>query len=205
VILDDQIIWVKEGRQKAERDDTASGRDKIQNQHEFIHIFRKNGERKAPSEEAISESALSEEEKWQYFQSVWKIPPVRKMEGHPAISPDELALRIIKMYSFKGDTVLDPFLGSGTTVKVAQELGRQAIGYEREVKYKETIEKKITQITPPQEFEPVSEFSRRTLDELETNQPSGRNDLTERLQALRDKLSPAKPEVATNFQEQAAA
>jgi DNA modification methylase len=51
------------------------------------------------------------------------------MEGHPAVSPDELARRIVKMYSFTGETVLDPFLGSGTTLKVAQELGRSAIGY----------------------------------------------------------------------------
>lgn len=205
VILEDQIIWVKEDRSKAERDDTASGRDKIQTQHEFIHIFRKNGERKLPSEEAASESTLTEDEKGQYFQSVWNIPPVRKMEGHPAISPDELALRIIKMYSFKGDTVLDPFLGSGTTVKVAQELGRQSIGYEREEKYMAIIEKKIASInTQPQKFEEVGEFAKRQLEELENNQPQKTRDLTDSLETLRQELA-ITSEVGPHIQEQVAA
>jgi DNA modification methylase len=44
------------------------------------------------------------------------------MEGHPAIFPDELVYRLVRMFSYEGDTVLDPFLGTGTTVKVAREL-----------------------------------------------------------------------------------
>ncbi|MBF0259112.1 MAG: hypothetical protein HQK62_09785, partial [Desulfamplus sp.] len=211
VILEDQIIWVKEEPSRVELDETSSGKDRIRNQHEFIHIFRKNGERKASSEEAAS--ALTKDERHQYFRSVWKIPPVKKIEGHPAVAPDELALRIIKMYSFKGDTVLDPFLGSGTTVKVAQELGRQAIGYEREAKYREIIEQKIASTnTQPQKFEAVSEFAKRQLEELENNPLQKTRDLTKSLQALQNKFSLAKSEVdmqsietETNLQENAAA
>jgi DNA modification methylase len=65
------------------------------------------------------------------------------MQGHPAMYPDELAYRLIKMFSYEGDTVLDPFLGSGTTIKVARQLGREAIGYEREDQYKQVIMEKL--------------------------------------------------------------
>ena len=65
------------------------------------------------------------------------------MDGHPSIYPDELVRRLVLMFSYVGDTVLDPFLGSGTTVKVARELGRDAVGYERDPKYKEVIMRRL--------------------------------------------------------------
>ncbi|MBF0204588.1 MAG: site-specific DNA-methyltransferase, partial [Desulfamplus sp.] len=206
-----QIVWVKDLDSKEDEDKT-SGRYSILNQHEFIHIFRKNGERKAPSEEAVSKSALTKDERNQYFRSVWTMPPVAKMEGHPAVSPDELARRIIKMYSFTGETVLDPFLGSGTTCKAAQELGRRSIGYEREEKYRELIEKKIASTnTQPQKFEAVGEFAKRQLEELENNQPQKTNALSESLQKLKNQfplISEADVKsikAETNLQENAAA
>ena len=57
--------------------------------------------------------------------------------------PDEMVNRVVRMFSYAGDTVLDPFLGSGTTVKVARSLERVGIGYERELKYKPVIMKKL--------------------------------------------------------------
>ncbi|MBU2549598.1 MAG: site-specific DNA-methyltransferase, partial [Proteobacteria bacterium] len=63
--------------------------------------------------------------------------------GHPAIYPDSLVERLIRMFSYEGDTVLDPWLGSGTTVKVARELNREAVGYEKEAQYKSVIMKKL--------------------------------------------------------------
>ena len=78
-----------------------------------------------------------------YSDGVWKIEPVRNTDGHPCMYPDELVNRLVRMFSYAGDTVLDPFLGSGTTVKVARDLERVGIGYERELKYKPVIMKKL--------------------------------------------------------------
>ena len=79
------------------------------------------------------------------------------------------------MYSFVGETVLDPFLGSGTTIKVARELGREGIGYEREAKYMATIAEKLAATSTP-EAESVTEYSNRQLEELEANQPEKTDD-----------------------------
>jgi len=75
---------------------------------------------------------------------VWEIEPMRSSQyDHPCVYPDELVDRLIRMFSYVGDRVLDPFLGSGTTVKVARELGREGIGYERELMYKPVIMKRL--------------------------------------------------------------
>ena len=67
-----------------------------------------------------------------------------KLNGlHPAIMPEQIPYRLIKMYSFVNDIVLDTFTGSGTTLKVAKELNRNYIGYEIYQQYKPLIEKKI--------------------------------------------------------------
>ena len=76
----------------------------------------------------------------------WHISTVNSNKEHPAQFPEEIPERLIKMYSFKGDNVLDPFLGSGTTVKVARELDRFGFGYEKEIKYKPVIEMKLQEI-----------------------------------------------------------
>lgn len=70
-------------------------------------------------------------------------PAKAKIEGHPAPFPKELPYRLIKLYSFYGDTVLDPFMGSGTTAEVALELGRNVIGYEINEEYTSLIKSKI--------------------------------------------------------------
>lgn len=102
-------------------------------------------------------------------------PIGQENEGHPTVFPDELALRIIKMYSFVGETVLDPFLGSGTTIKVARELGREGIGYEREeALYRGVIESKLEGTLSKEDSEPketLTEYSERQLEELEAIQP----------------------------------
>jgi DNA modification methylase len=69
-------------------------------------------------------------EEWKaFFSGHWSFGGERQTL-HEAMFPDELPCRLIRMFSFVGETVLDPFLGSGTTVKVALDLGRKAIGYE---------------------------------------------------------------------------
>jgi DNA modification methylase len=110
--------------------------------YEFIMIFRKPGKsRKVPSERKKA-SELSKEEWKEYFKGHWYFGGVRQ-KGHEAMFPEELPKRVIKMFSFQGDTVLDPFLGSSTTAKVALSLRRNAVGYEINEKYVPVIRNKI--------------------------------------------------------------
>ncbi|NHV97760.1 MAG: site-specific DNA-methyltransferase [Thaumarchaeota archaeon] len=85
------------------------------------------------------------EEKW--YLTIWRITNVlpfeNRLEKGVAAFPEEIPRRLIKLYTFVGETVLDPFLGSGTTTKVAKELGRNSIGYEIDLELKDTILKKI--------------------------------------------------------------
>jgi site-specific DNA-methyltransferase (adenine-specific) len=81
-----------------------------------------------------------------YTKSVWTFATTNGVKkGHPAPFPEELPKRLIKFYTYLGDTVLDPFLGSGTTCKVAKAWGRKSIGYEIDKSYKYEIQKKISQ------------------------------------------------------------
>ena len=73
-------------------------------------------------------------------------PAKAKTEGHPAPFPKELPHRLIKLYSFYGDTVLDPFMGTGTTAEAAIELDRNVIGYEINADYSDIIKKKIQRV-----------------------------------------------------------
>ncbi|MEO0268963.1 MAG: site-specific DNA-methyltransferase, partial [candidate division WOR-3 bacterium] len=110
--------------------------------YEFIHIFKKPGKNKKVSKEIKEASKLSKEEWKEYFSGHWHFGGAKQI-GHEAMFPDELPRRLIKMYSFVGDTVLDPFLGSGTTVKVALELKRNAIGYEINKDFLKIIKEKL--------------------------------------------------------------
>jgi site-specific DNA-methyltransferase (adenine-specific) len=83
-----------------------------------------------------------------WYVNVWdmtNVLPLNRIEKDVAAFPDELPYRLIKMLSFVGETVLDPFLGSGTTSKVAKELGRNSIGYEIDEKLIPVIQAKIAQ------------------------------------------------------------
>jgi len=72
-------------------------------------------------------------------------PAKAKSIGHPAPFPEELPKRLIRLYSFWGDIVLDPFVGSGTTVKVAEDLGRQGIGYDINPEYIKLAQRRLGQ------------------------------------------------------------
>ena len=97
--------------------------------YEFILIFRKQGEAPAVPAEAKDASRMTADEWNQYFYGHWNFPG-EKQRKHLAMFPIELPRRLIRMFSFTGETVLDPFVGSGTTVLAARELGRSGIGYE---------------------------------------------------------------------------
>ena len=113
--------------------------------YEWIIVFSKEGKRK-PVDKAIKEASQLTHEEWTDWvcNSIWEMQPASaKREGHPAPFPDELPKRIIKIHTFVGDTVLDPFAGSGTTSKVAKELGRNSIAYDINDEYLETFKKKV--------------------------------------------------------------
>jgi modification methylase len=97
--------------------------------YEFIQIFKKPGAGKKVPPEIKQASKLTKEEWKEYFGGHWLFGGARKV-GHEAMFPEELPRRLIRMFTFRGDTVLDPFLGSGTTVKIALEQGRNVLGYE---------------------------------------------------------------------------
>lgn len=110
--------------------------------YEYILIFKKPGKYKKIPQEIKEKSKLSKEEWKEYFKGHWNFPPAKQIE-HEAMFPDELPKRIIKMFSFVGETVLDPFMGSGTTAKVAIELERNVIGYEINQEYEKIIREKV--------------------------------------------------------------
>ena len=102
---------------------------------EFILLFRKGKLRKFQPKDALRyESAFTKKQRDEWFSQIWSFKGTRQtaseLERRTAAYPEEIAERLIRMFSVKGETVLDPFLGSGTTVKVAIENERNSIGYE---------------------------------------------------------------------------
>ncbi|HOW81991.1 MAG TPA: DNA methyltransferase [Spirochaetota bacterium] len=110
--------------------------------YEHILIFKKPGESIKQDIEIKKKSEITKEEWKEYFSGHWNFGGVKQIE-HQAMFPDELPKRLIKMFSFYGETVLDPFLGSGTTAKAALELNRNAVGYEINSDYLSIIKNKV--------------------------------------------------------------
>ena len=110
--------------------------------YEFILIFKKLGVSPFVSKEIKEESKMSKDEWNQYFNGHWNFNGARQ-DKHLAMFPEELPKRLIKMFSFVGDNVLDPFLGSGTTTLAAKNLNRNSVGYEINNNYLPTIKEKI--------------------------------------------------------------
>lgn len=107
----------------------------IKNDVEFILMLRKPGGYRQPTEQQRIGSKLSEEEYQEWFQQVWNGLMGESTKEHPAPYPEELAYRLVRMFSFTGDTVLDPFMGTGTTLLAAARCGRNSIGVEIEPAY----------------------------------------------------------------------
>lgn len=116
--------------------------------YEWITVFSKAGKREKVSADVKAKSKLSVKE-WQNWavNSIWEMQPAKaKSEKHPAPFPIELPRRLIKLHSFWGDLVLDPFLGTGTTAQAALSLSRRAVGYELNSDYKELISRKLSNV-----------------------------------------------------------
>ena len=120
--------------------------------YENILLFKKQG--KAPMvEKPVREASKLTDEEWNtYFSSHWSFPGARQSE-HIAVFPEELPKRLIKMFSFVGDTVCDPFMGSGTTALAAMKLGRNSVGYEINREFRRYYHEKLTKMNDNSHFE----------------------------------------------------
>lgn len=115
----------------------------IKNDIEFILMERKPGGYRKPTVATRVLSVISDENHKQWFQSIWSGVTGASTRDHPAPYPEELAERLVRMFSFVGDTVLDPFMGTGTTLVSAAKWGRNSIGVEIDPHYFEMAERRI--------------------------------------------------------------
>lgn len=115
---------------------------------EFLEIFCKGTLKKEGSKDNID---ISADEFKEWVVAKWAIAPEKDMAkyGHPAMFPEELAKRVIKLFSYKNDVILDPFNGVGTTTAVAKKLGRKFLGIDISKEYCEKALNRVNQITLP--------------------------------------------------------
>ena len=119
-----------------------------QNTSEFITVYVKDGDSINNLPKKIKEASKLTEKEWvDYTKQIWRIPIPGKNDiafgDHSAIMPEEIVNRCVRLFTYVGDVVMDPLAGSGTTLKVAREEGRNFIGYEVMSTYKTVIEKKL--------------------------------------------------------------
>lgn len=107
----------------------------IKNDVEYILIFRKPGEYRHPTESQRRLSVIGKEDHRRWFRQIWSDIRGESTKYHPAPFPTELAFRLVSMFSFVGDTVLDPFWGAGHTTDAAIQAHRNSVGYEIEKQY----------------------------------------------------------------------
>lgn len=116
---------------------------RLRDLHEYLIVFSKQGFSRPDK----GESDLSAEEFMESTLSIWQIQPESaKKVGHPAPFPVELAKRVIKLYSYVDDVVLDPFMGSGTTCVAAKQNGRHYVGFDISPEYCRLAEERIARI-----------------------------------------------------------
>jgi modification methylase len=150
-----EIIWDKGASASAS---TAWGswqsaaNPTLRDVHEYILVFSKGSFQRGkvePSPEntdGVRKNTISKQEFLEYTKSVWDFPAesARKI-GHPAPFPVELPYRLIQLYTFEGDVVLDPFMGSGQTALAAFKSNRHFVGYEINASYRRLAEKRIAE------------------------------------------------------------
>ena len=136
------IIWHKISNMKTEANGRGSYLGKpfepngvIKNDIEFLLMLRKPGGYRSPSAAARLLSVISAEDHDRWFRQIWNDVRGASTKDHPAPFPVELAERLIRMFSFVGDTVFDPFTGTASTQVAARQCGRSSIGVEVEPNY----------------------------------------------------------------------
>ena len=126
--------------------------------HEYILIFSKAGFSRKNLEKR--RATISREEFLELTKSVWNFPAVRaKQVGHPAPFPIDLPYRLIQLYTYEGDVILDPFMGSGQTAIAALQTNRDYIGYEVDAEYINLANKRIQQFILEFKSQKVLEFT----------------------------------------------
>ena len=161
-----EIIWYKQtmGRRTAWGSWRSPANPHIIPSWEYVLVFSK-GEWKLPG--SLASVDITGPEFQRFSDGFWHIPPERNRKGHPAPFPEELILRLIKFYSYRGNTVLDMFGGTGTVAAVARSLGRHYIHIDASPAYCEQALERIRMAAPPADGEPipvpehVTELSRR--------------------------------------------
>jgi site-specific DNA-methyltransferase (adenine-specific) len=118
----------------------------IKNDIEHILFFRKSGGYRKPTQEMEKRSFIPTDSYARWFAPVWADVTGQLRRDHPAPYPVEVPRRLIRMFSFDGDTIVDPFAGTGTTAVAAIETGRNSINVEIEPSYIAQIEKRLTSI-----------------------------------------------------------
>lgn len=139
-------------------------------------LILQNGEYSYPKigpEHEKSRIDMREFNQGKYYLTVWNItnvlPRSGRLEEGIAAYPDEIPKRLIKLFTYVGDTVLDPFLGSGTTMRVAKELGRNSYGYELDVELKETVLQKVGYSPHPLTDDVITVIVKPSAAKLRTN------------------------------------
>ena len=116
--------------------------------HEYILVFSKGAFARKKGQK---ENSIQKEDFLEWTKSIWNLPTVSaKKIGHPAPFPEELPHRLIQLYSFKGDVVLDPFCGSGTTCLAAKKSGRHYVGYDISPEYVALAQRRLAAAVSPQ-------------------------------------------------------
>ena len=134
----------------------------IKNDIEFILMERKPGGYRSPDISTKVLSVISTENHKKWFQQIWSGVTGASTKQHPAPYPLELAERLVRMFSFVGDTVLDPFMGTGTTTVAAAKWGRNSIGFEIDRHYYKLAQKRISEETS-------SLFSTTTINSIHSS------------------------------------
>ena len=138
-----EIIWHKAagaGSSTAWGSWMSASNPTLRDVHEYILVFSKG----SMGRSVKGESSITRDEFLEYTKSVWSFQPASaKKVGHPAPFPVELPYRLIQLYSFKGDVVLDPFCGSGTTCLAALQTGRHYVGFDVSEEYVELARRRL--------------------------------------------------------------
>ena len=119
----------------------------LKNDIEFILMQRKPGGYRSPSLAARVLSIVPRERHGQWFRQIWNGPGGASTRHHPAPFPLEVAERLVRMFSFVGDTVVDPFMGTGTTLAAAARWGRNGIGIDIEPSYVDAAARRLSRET----------------------------------------------------------
>lgn len=119
-----------------------------QNTIEFMSVYVKDGKPDYTDRQTDKENSKLSQEEWvELTKQIWRIPIPNKKDiafgEHSAIMPEELVKRCVKLFSLENDVVLDPFTGSGTTLKIAHQHNRKFVGYELYENYKDLIQRKV--------------------------------------------------------------